>query len=330
MSRLEVPKFKGPMSPSAIMQWLDRVSDSFDAFVVFNDDKKLTPELRILYAGLAMEEETAMAWWGENRADLRKLSKWEEFTARVLSRFAPDGWKANMVRTYYLMHQQSRPYSVFAAELQSARSAVGTTGPLGITDRIHTNHLLFHAHNTLQRRVLAIPGFDLETIDVDRLTSTMSATWDSLVAEGVVRTSIPTSATTSLTPLLSTATSRLPPLDDAEKKRISDASGCWKCRKIPTSPGWTPHIGRTCPGDVSLGILPGRDYIAIKTERVATIMSYHDDSESQPPPSSDSEDQPDTSYVQDRFTVGYTETRVATDSSYQDGNNESDSDSDGY
>ncbi|KAJ6458441.1 hypothetical protein C8R45DRAFT_1109959 [Mycena sanguinolenta] len=272
MSKLEVPKFKGPMSPSAIIQWLDRVSDSFDAFVTFNDDKKLTPTLRILYAGLAMEEDTASAWWSENRIELRTLTKWEDFTARVLTRFAPDGWKANMLRTYYLIQQQSRPYSVFATELQSARSAIGTTGPLGISDRIHTNHLLFHAHNTLQRRVLAIPGFNLETITVDALTSMMSATWDSLVAEGVVRISIPNSlSTTSISPLPSTVTSRLPPLDDTERKRISDASGCWKCRKTPASPGWIPHIGRTCPGDISLGILPGRDFVAVKSEPVATI-----------------------------------------------------------
>ncbi|KAJ7259348.1 hypothetical protein C8J57DRAFT_1472119 [Mycena rebaudengoi] len=329
MSRLEVPKFKGPMSPSAIIQWLDRVSDSFDAFVTFNDDKKLTPMLRILYAGLAMEEETALAWWSENRTELRKLSKWEEFTERVLARFAPDGWKANMVRTYYLIHQQSRPYSVFATELQSARSAIGITGPLGITDRIHTNHLLFHAHNTLQRRVLAIPGFDLEKITVDGLTSTMSATWDSLVTEGVVRVYTPTSVSAAPAPPFSSAvSSRLPPLDDAEKKRISEASGCWKCRKTPSSPGWTPHIGRTCPGDTSLGILPGRDYVAVKSEPVATILWSGDDSELQPPPPSDGEDQPDL--LPSRFTVAYTEAQVANDSSYRDGNNESDSDTEGY
>ncbi|KAJ7353499.1 hypothetical protein DFH08DRAFT_805045 [Mycena albidolilacea] len=329
MSRLEVPKFKGPMSPSAIIQWLDRVSDSFDAFVTFNDDKKLTPALRILYAGLAMEEDTASAWWSENRTTLRSLEKWEDFTARVLVHFAPDGWKANMLRTYYFIQQQSRPYSIFVTELQTARSAIGTTGPLGITDRIHTNHLIFHAHNTLQRRVLAIPGFNLETITVDALTSLMSATWDSLVAEGVVRISIPTSlSTTLISPLPSMVTSRLPPLDDAEKKRISEASGCWKCRKTPASPGWTPHIGRTCPGDASLGILPGWDFVAVKSEPVATILSFGDDSDLQPSSFTNGEDQPD--FLPDRFTVAYTEARVADDSSYRDGNNESDSDSEGY
>lgn len=316
------------MSPSAIIQWLDRVSDSFDAFVAFNDsDEKLTPGLRILYAGLALEEETASAWWSENRAALKALTKWDDFVDRVLTRFAPDGWKARSLRSYYLIQQQSRPYTVFAAELQTARSSIGTTGKLGITDRIHINHLLFRAHDMLQRRVLAIPGFDLESITVDELTSLMSATWDSLMGEGLVRQS--TQRTTLSTSIPATpapaapysVASRLPLLDDAEKKRISDAGGCWKCRKTPTSPGWTPHIGRTCPGDASLGIPPGRDFVAVKTEAVATILSFPDDAELQPHLG---EDQPE------HFTVAYTSGQVAADPSYRDGNNESDSDEDGY
>lgn len=124
MSRLEVPKFKGPMSPSAIIQWLDWVSDSFDAFITFNSDKKLTPALQILYAGLAMED-TALAWWSENRTKLWSLEKWENFTAHILACFAPDGWKANMLCIYYFIQQQSRPYSIFATELQSTHSTIG-------------------------------------------------------------------------------------------------------------------------------------------------------------------------------------------------------------
>ncbi|KAJ7249390.1 hypothetical protein C8J57DRAFT_1239842 [Mycena rebaudengoi] len=323
MSKLDVPKFKGPMSPAAIIQWLDRVTDSFDAFVAFNDDKKLTPALRILYAGLALEEEKAAAWWGQNRATLKALATWDEFSKRILERFAPDGWKANAVCAYYSIYQQSRPYPDFATDLQTARTAIGSTGDLAITDRIHVNHLLFHAHNTLQRRALAIPGFDLEAITVDELTSLMSATWESLLAEGLVRTSYSTPSSHSIPSSAVTASLRLPPLDDTEKKCISDASGCWKCRKTPASPGWTPHIGRTCPGDVTLGVLPGRDFVPIKREPAASIMLY-DDAESQP---ADGEDQPD---LHDRFTAGYTDARFASDSLYHDGNNESDSDPDGY
>ncbi|KAJ7715204.1 hypothetical protein B0H16DRAFT_1616861 [Mycena metata] len=325
MSKLDVPKFRGPMSPAAIIQWLDRVSDSFDVFVAFNDDKKLTPALRILYAGLALEEEKAMAWWGQNRTTLKALSTWEEFSTRVLQRFAPDGWKANAVRIYYSINQQSRPYADFATDLQTARTAIGSTGNLVITDRIHVNHLLFHAHNTLQRRVLAIPGFDLETIKVDELTSLMSATWDSLLAEGVLRTSHSTAPSHHSTSPLVTTSPRLPPLDDAEKRRITDASGCWKCRKTPASPGWTPHIGRTCPGDSALGVLPGRDFVSIKREPAASFM-LSDDAESQPVPD-DGEDQPN---LPERFTVGYTDARFASDPHYRDGDNESDSDTDGY
>ncbi|KAJ7194559.1 hypothetical protein GGX14DRAFT_404601 [Mycena pura] len=303
MSKLDVPKFKGPMSPAAIILWLDRVTDSFDAFVAFNDDKKLTPPLRILYAGLALEEERALAWWGQNRAVLKALATWDEFAKQVLEHFAPDGWKAIAVRAYYGIHQQSRPYVDFVADLQTARTAIGSTGALAISDRIHINHLLFHAHNTLQRRVLAIPGFDLEKIKVDELASLMSATWDSLLAEII-------------------STQRLPPLDDAEKKRITDASGCWKCRKTPASPGWTPHIGRTCPGDTALGILPGRDFVAVKREPAGSVMAQ-DSGESQPDTGDDAEDQPDP-----RLTVGYTD--VDRPASYRNGENESDSDSDGY
>jgi hypothetical protein len=290
MSKLDVPRFKGPVTPTAIIQWLDRVTDSFDAYVAFNGDTKLTTPLRILYAGLALEDERTLAWWSENRTELKVLATWEEFAGKVLERFAPNGWKVEALHRYHKVQQGTGDYETFAADLQSAHTAVGSSSELKISNRVHINHHLFFANETLQRRVLAIPSFDLKMITIDGLINIMTATWNSLIAERLVH---PTVAPTYSSPIASYPTpslpamrpppiNHLPPLDDAERKRLSDAHGCWKCQKTPTDPGWSQHVGRTCPGDASQGILPGKDFVRVKREPVGALLLSPPGDEDQP------------------------------------------------
>ncbi|KAF8530512.1 hypothetical protein BU17DRAFT_60227 [Hysterangium stoloniferum] len=51
---------------------------------------------------------------------------------------------------------------------------------------------------------------------------------------------------------------------------------------IASDDGWTDHVGRTCPGDATLGILPGHDFVPVKKETAGLILTKNN-----------GEDQPD-------------------------------------
>ncbi|KZV68828.1 hypothetical protein PENSPDRAFT_666200 [Peniophora sp. CONT] len=42
----------------------------------------------------------------------------------------------------------------------------------------------------------------------------------------------------------------------SKAQTIRDARGCYHCRCMPSSPGWTPHMARNCPGDPARNIPP--------------------------------------------------------------------------
>jgi hypothetical protein len=174
----------------------------------------------------------------------------------------------------------------YAAALTEARNVVGTTA---ISASIYKYQLLFHSHTVLLLRIMALPNFDIDTISVDDLISLMSMQWESIVTEGIGRSSgrpatlIPTTAATS--PAASSAAHTPPPLTDAERTRLTHAGGCWRCRKVPGDPGWVKHVGRMCPGDSAQGISPGRDFVEVKQEIAGAVLLSIDCS---------GEDQPDT------------------------------------
>ncbi|KAJ7121265.1 hypothetical protein C8R43DRAFT_959611 [Mycena crocata] len=132
-----------------------------------------------------------------------------------------------------------------------------------ISDSIMKNHLLFHV----------IPSSVSVSVanKADGLIANMDSTWESLVAERVVKVSpavLPTLAIPTSTPSssLPTPTSSVPaslpspspldPLTFAQKEALPAAKGCYHCRKTPESPGWVKHHSDSCPGDAALGILP--------------------------------------------------------------------------
>ncbi|KAJ6530660.1 hypothetical protein B0H19DRAFT_1273652 [Mycena capillaripes] len=95
----------------------------------------------------------------------------------------------------------------------------------------------------------------------------MSSTWDSLIAEGVIKLprmaappplaipSAPAIPSQSL-PTPASASPTFVPLTHAEKEALRVAHGCYHCRKTPQTPGWTKHRSDNCPGDAALGISP--------------------------------------------------------------------------
>ncbi|KAJ7191669.1 hypothetical protein C8J57DRAFT_1549000 [Mycena rebaudengoi] len=102
---------------------------------------------------------------------------------------------------------------------------------------------------------------------VDALIANMSATWASLLAEGIIKLR-PTPAALAIPPVLppssssttlptptsaSSSTPRFSPLTYAEKEALRAAQGCYHCRKTPQSPGWVKHRSDSCPGDSALG-----------------------------------------------------------------------------
>jgi hypothetical protein len=235
-----------------------------------NPSSSLTPGLQVVLAGIKMEDPTAAGWWNDNRDELKKLTKWEDFALRVRNRLIPAGWKIESLRSFYSIHQGTQSYGDFVRELQTARNMLGTSGAFALKDFVFKNHLLFHAQEVLTLRIMAIPSFNFETITVDGLISLMTSTSDSMLAEGIrpvtptasavprrlntpmFTPSMPSSRSATPSPLQTPYT--LPELTYAERQNLKAQGGCYHCHLTPASPGWTAHFARDCPGDSSRGI----------------------------------------------------------------------------
>lgn len=171
---------------------------------------------------------------------------------------------------FYVVEQGARPFSEFLQELQSARNTLATTGQYAITDGVFKNHLL-RAQEILTLCMMAIPSFAFNTMKVDSLVSLMAATADSMVAEAAGTFSVPLPPSSSMccpfppssspSPFRSSTPASpmpyaLPEISYADRQNLKSAGGCYHCCKMPSSPGWRPHIARNCPGDAAAAVPP--------------------------------------------------------------------------
>ncbi|KAG2049037.1 hypothetical protein BDR06DRAFT_1012434 [Suillus hirtellus] len=220
----------------------------------------MPPQLRIVLAGLKLEESNTSLWWSENRDVLKQLATWEAFASCFKDRFIPSGWHLDALARFYNVSQGADDFRSFVATLQVARNTLSSAG-LGytITDSIFKNHLLFFAHPILQLRIRAIPNLGYENLKVDTLINVMATTWSSLVAEGLTKLISPRLAfkVFSVSPVpTSKPAYPLPDLSYAEREALRSVGGCFHCRLLPSDAAWKPHLARECPGDVKQEIPP--------------------------------------------------------------------------
>lgn len=253
-TRLDIPILSGPLDASTVNAWLNICQDSFEVHAAINDST-YSPSVQIVLAGIKMEAPAARSWWNENRDELKALTSWEDFAKKVKERFVPTNWKMDALSTFYEISQGPSSFSDYATKLQEARNTLSSGGPsFAISDPVFKNHLLFFCHPILSLRIRSIPGLNYTNTRVDALVSLMTSTWDSLVAEGVIRrpasTLVPSQvrlAGTQLKPFI--------PLTEKEREALKLAGGCFRCRRTPASPGWIQHGSRNCP-DTAYGISP--------------------------------------------------------------------------
>ncbi|KAH6917795.1 hypothetical protein BKA70DRAFT_1186 [Coprinopsis sp. MPI-PUGE-AT-0042] len=253
-TKLDLPSLVSPISASSVSAWLDNCEDAFEVFSTMNPTADIKVSAQITMVGLKMVAPEAAQWWNENRATMKALTTYAEFVAKVRERFTPSGWKMDALATFYATRQGKLSFADFVTAAQSARGVLGTAGSAWkITDAMFKNHLLFHCHRLLSLRVRAIPNLGYESLKVDSLINTMSSTWNSMLAEGIVRQE-------SLPPVVGhssrSGANGLPDLTLSERADLRAAGGCFHCRKTPVSPGWKAHSSKTCPGDPSRNIPP--------------------------------------------------------------------------
>ncbi|KAG2338502.1 hypothetical protein BDR05DRAFT_951903 [Suillus weaverae] len=262
MSKLDLPAFSGPIEHATIDAWLGRCEDKYLAWSACNPVYAISPQLRIVPAGLQLEEPSARLWWNQNRDVLKQLPAWEEFASRFKDRFIPSGWRLDALARFYNVSQDFDTFRSFVASLQAARNMLGSAGNgYAISDSVFKNHLFFFANPVLQLRVRAIPNFSYEDLKVDELINVMATTWSSLVAEGFTMP-VPKSMlkSPSIAPMSNThalnSTSPLPDLTYAEREALRSVGGCYHCHLSPSDPTWKPHVACECPGDKRRNIPP--------------------------------------------------------------------------
>jgi hypothetical protein len=163
------------------------------------------------------------------------LESWALFAQRVKDRFVPAKWRMDALAKFYAISQGSAPFLDFVNNPQNARNVLASAGTsFYVNDSTVKNHLLFFCNPILSLRIRSIPNFKYSDTKLDALIGLMASSWDTMVAERLVRS--------SLAPLtqLSSSTS-CPPLSDKERDALKLAGGCFRCRKTLSSPGWTYH-----------------------------------------------------------------------------------------
>jgi len=173
-------------------------------------------------------------------------------TKKVKDCFIPANWKMDALAHFYTISQGSSSFMDYAARLQEARNALSSGGTgFTISDSVFKNHLLFFSHPILALHMHSILSFDYAETRVDGLIALMSSTWDSMVAECVIRSPL-------LTTLLNIPkpTKAFVPLTERECNALKQAGGCYHCRKTPVSSGWVKHGTHDCPGDEANGVAP--------------------------------------------------------------------------
>ena len=188
MTTIDLPLLTGELDAANVTSWLNLCMDSFEVWSALNSDKVITPSLQIVLAGLKMDSPLAKQWWNENRDELKLLPTWDAFAEQVKDRFVPANWRMNALAKFYKTSQGSSTFLDFVTALQTARNALALSGAgFTIDDSILKNHLLFFCHPILSLRVRSIPNFNYGDTRVDALIGLMSSTWDSIVAENIVR-----------------------------------------------------------------------------------------------------------------------------------------------
>jgi hypothetical protein len=229
-TKLEIPKLAGDLDAAAIMAWLNSCHDSFEVHTAVNN-AVLTPATQITLAGLKMESPTARAWWHENRDELKALPTWAEFDRRVRERFMPANWKMDALARFYLITQGSAPFSSFVTSLQESRNAIALAGVgFTVSDSVFKNYLLFFCHPILSLRVRAMPSMNYATVRVEPLISLLSFSWDTLVAERLIRPTLAPHSAVSNNPHPPTSSMTL---SDKERDTLRAAGGCFRCKRTP-------------------------------------------------------------------------------------------------
>ncbi|KAH6910069.1 hypothetical protein BKA70DRAFT_1424576 [Coprinopsis sp. MPI-PUGE-AT-0042] len=220
--KLDLPSLVSPVSPSLVNAWLDRCEDTFEVFTTMKQTTDIKVLAQITMVGLKMVALEAAQWWNKNRAAMKALTTDAEFITK----------KMDALATFYATCQGKLSFADFVTAAQTAQGVLGTAGPTWkITDTMFKNHLPFHYHCLLLLRVCAIPNLGYDLLKVESLINTMSSTWNSMLAEDIVRQE-------SLPPVIGNPSrSGANGLSEAECADLRAAGGCFHCRKTPLSPG---------------------------------------------------------------------------------------------
>ena len=186
-TKLDIPVLSGILNASNVNVWLNLCQDSFEVHVAVNSST-LKPSIQVVLAGIKMEAPAAKSWWNENREELKALTTWEDFVKKVKDHFVLENWKMDALAQFYGISQGSSSFMDYAARLQEACNTLSSGGTgFTISDSVFKNHLLFFSHPILALCMRFIPSFDYPKTRVDGLIALMSSTWDSMVAERVIR-----------------------------------------------------------------------------------------------------------------------------------------------
>jgi hypothetical protein len=101
-----IPSFVGPITPSAVDEWLSQCEDGFVIYASMKSEKSpaLDVVTKICLTGTQLQEPTAAAWWNAGRKEFLKLATWELFEKQICTRFMAKRYRLLALCTFFLLH----------------------------------------------------------------------------------------------------------------------------------------------------------------------------------------------------------------------------------
>lgn len=187
---LDIPELSEPITISSLTAWLLKCEIRFRRYNAWNKNE-LTDNQMITEATdkLDIDASPRLAAFLTRTGERLLQSTWPEFKDAIMAAMHPNV-KMDSLKEFHDIYQGDAPFMEYATRLSLAQDAVNSSATkmidYAVSDFLFKSILLFHSHPLLRLRILALPMFDLSAISVPELTTALSKSWDSLVAEGLV------------------------------------------------------------------------------------------------------------------------------------------------
>ncbi|KAF7181191.1 hypothetical protein CNMCM7691_000320 [Aspergillus felis] len=134
MSKLELPAFSGPLTATAMNEWLLRCKQEFEVFQLdypsFAYPNGSRDRFLIVHAGNKISDNGVthdLADWWRSTEISNFNNNWDEFKHQIMAQSLGSHWLAHTLKAYFTTRQEGRNADTYLRELNELRSVISNS-----------------------------------------------------------------------------------------------------------------------------------------------------------------------------------------------------------